>query len=227
MNPTQLPLGHQGWLRPSAGAAIGIAVAGVAGLVILGSSAPALPWLLAPAGASAVLVFAVPASPLAQPWPLIGGNVISATIGITVGTLLGAPLLAGAVAMGLAIMVMSLLRCLHPPGGACTLLYAMGAAGAETWGMLHVLTIATNILALCGTCWLYGRVTGQHWPHRPALPVAPVPVKHSAEVHSALTQVLQEWDEVIDADIDDLDAIFLAVEQRLRTGANAPAPVLH
>jgi CBS domain-containing membrane protein len=42
--------------------------------------APGLPSIVAPLGASAVLVFAVPASPLAQPWPVIGGNTISALV---------------------------------------------------------------------------------------------------------------------------------------------------
>jgi CBS domain-containing membrane protein len=42
------------------------------------------PLLVAPIGASAVLVFAVPASPLAQPRAVIGGNVVSALVGITV-----------------------------------------------------------------------------------------------------------------------------------------------
>src|SRR5690242_14828578 len=53
-------------------------------------------WLLAPVGASAVLVFAVPASPMAQPWPVAGGCAISAAVGLGVGHLIGyQPLAAG------------------------------------------------------------------------------------------------------------------------------------
>jgi len=37
---------------------------------------------VAPLGASSVLVFAVPASPLAQPWSVVGGNCVSALVGI-------------------------------------------------------------------------------------------------------------------------------------------------
>ncbi len=40
-----------------------------------------------PDGASAVLLFGVPSSPLAQPWSIVGGNVLSALIGVTVGML--------------------------------------------------------------------------------------------------------------------------------------------
>src|SRR3978361_1780559 len=45
--------------------------------------ASALPVMIAPMGASAVLLFAVPASPLAQPWSIIGGNLCAALIGVT------------------------------------------------------------------------------------------------------------------------------------------------
>jgi len=44
--------------------------------------APASPFLIAPIGASAVLLFVVPASPLAQPWSIVGGNTISSIIGL-------------------------------------------------------------------------------------------------------------------------------------------------
>ena len=41
------------------------------------------PWFIAPMGASAVLLFAAPASPLAQPWSIMAGNLVSALIGVT------------------------------------------------------------------------------------------------------------------------------------------------
>ena len=65
------------------GALLGIAAAGAVSALVTGSDA-GLPLLVAPMGASAVLLFAVPASPLAQPWSIIGGNTISALVGIAV-----------------------------------------------------------------------------------------------------------------------------------------------
>ena len=58
------------------GATIGIALTGAIGGLVLGNG-PHVPLLVAPMGASAVLLFAVPASPLAQPWSIIGGNTTS------------------------------------------------------------------------------------------------------------------------------------------------------
>ncbi|PWJ88222.1 HPP family protein [Mesorhizobium loti] len=54
-------------------------------------------------GASAVLLFAVPASPLAQPWSIIGGNTISALVGVIVTQFVHEPVLATGIAVALAI----------------------------------------------------------------------------------------------------------------------------
>ncbi|KMZ13943.1 putative transmembrane protein [Candidatus Burkholderia humilis] len=62
-------------LRGGLGALIGIAVTGGLAHLLIGDSS-AIPFLIAPMGASAVLLFAVPASPLAQPWSIIGGNLV-------------------------------------------------------------------------------------------------------------------------------------------------------
>ena len=124
------PFAGHGWLRGAIGATIAIALAGVLTRLV---APAALPWLIAPLGASAVLVFAVPASPLAQPWSVAGGNLLSAATGLVLGHLVGVPWLAASLAVGVAIAVMTLTRSLHPPGGACALLCALGA-GASGWG---------------------------------------------------------------------------------------------
>jgi CBS domain-containing membrane protein len=84
--------------------------------------------------------------------------------------------------------------------------------------------IIANIAMLAGTGWVYNNLTGHPWPHRPVhIPAAVTQTPHAAAVHQALTEVLSEWNEVIDADIDDLDAIFQAVERRVRSvERNAP-----
>ena len=65
------------------GACLGIAITALICAVIMGTP-DQLPIIVAPIGASAVLLFAVPASPLAQPWPIVGGNTISALVGVTI-----------------------------------------------------------------------------------------------------------------------------------------------
>lgn len=208
----QTATGHLGWMRGAAGGVFGVMLAGGLTLLLMDGGS-GLPWLFAPLGASAVLVFVVPASPLAQPWPLIGGNLISAAIGIALGHVFVTPLLTAGIAVGAAIAAMSLARCLHPPGGACALLCALGATGPEAWDWGHLIPITANVLALGAAGWVYNNLTGHPWPH------------HAKRVTGAtgpwvyrredLEAVLADWDELLDVDVDDLDALFRAVERRV------------
>ena len=71
-------------------------------------------WMVASLGASAVLVFAMPSSPLAQPWPVLGGNTLSVWVGLACAALVPEPAVAAALAVAAAVLVMVPLRCLHP-----------------------------------------------------------------------------------------------------------------
>lgn len=108
-----------------------------------------LPWVVASMGASAVLLFAVPKGPLSQPWAFIAGHLFSAFIGISVAKLIADPVTASAVAVSLAIFVMYLTRCLHPPGGATALTAVVGGSAITGLGYWYMLTpIALNIVVM-------------------------------------------------------------------------------
>jgi CBS domain-containing membrane protein len=88
--------------------------------------------IVASMGASAVLLFAVPHAPLSQPWPLIGGHVVSALVGVICAkVILNAPL-AAALAVSLAIGSMHYFRCIHPPGGVTALTAVIGGASVDS-----------------------------------------------------------------------------------------------
>ena len=92
-------------------------------------------------GASAVLVYGAPRSPLAQPRNVIGGHVISALVGVTSCKLFqGQVWLASAVAVSTSIAIMHLSRTLHPPGGATALIAVIGGEKIHSLGFLYVLT---------------------------------------------------------------------------------------
>lgn len=213
---TQRITGHLGWLRGAIGAGLGIALAGWIGLLFVDASGLLYPLLVAPLGASAVLVFAIPASPLAQPWPVIGGDLISALVGLAAGMLLVDPVISAAVGVCIAIAVMTIARCLHPPGGACALLCALGATSAEGWDFSYLIPIAANVLMLVLVGWLYNNLTGHRWPHvQYPVPRQSTPFPHPGIYRrSDIEEVLANWDEMLDVDIDDLDAVFRAVERR-------------
>ncbi|MBF0159607.1 MAG: HPP family protein [Magnetococcales bacterium] len=94
-------------------------------------------------GASAVLLYGVWNSPLAQPRNLVGGHVLSGLIGVAVYQGLGAiPWLAAALAVSLAIMAMQWTRTTHPPGGATALIAVIGSDQLHALGYGYALVPA-------------------------------------------------------------------------------------
>lgn len=173
-------------------------------------------WILAPVGASAVLVFAVPASPLAQPWAVIGGSTISAAIGLAAFHLIAPEPLAAAVAVAVAIAAMTVARCLHPPGGAAALTAVLiGSASADPGPFFPVIPVGLDAVAIVLIGWSFHRVVTRHsYPH---LPVAAAPTVASdlSPRHfqpEDVDAVLARIGDTFDISRQDLETILEAVE---------------
>lgn len=95
--------------------------------------------LLPSMGATAVLIFAVPHGTLSQPWPVIGGNIASASIGVVTAAFIDHTYFAAGVAVGVSIAVMHFLRCVHPPGGATALIPILGGDAVQAMGFGFVI----------------------------------------------------------------------------------------
>lgn len=121
-------------------------------------------WLMASLGASALLVFALPQSPMAQPWAVIAGNTISALVGISVIHLVNEPLLAMPIAASLSILGMFILRCLHPPAAAVALIVVLGHVMHYRYAFFPVM-IDSILLVIAGAA--YSNLTGKLYPNRP------------------------------------------------------------
>ena len=124
-------------IRSAVGAGLGIGMTGLSGWWLSGYLAEGLPWLVAPMGASALLVFTLSSSPLAQPWAVLGGNTLSALVGLLCVHCLGVSVLGMALAVAFAILVMFTTRSLHPPGAATALLIEQ-EIGRPTFTMLRL-----------------------------------------------------------------------------------------
>lgn len=122
-------------------------------------------WLMASLGASALLVFALPGSPMAQPWSVIAGNSISALVGVSCFHLIEQPLLALPLAASLSILGMFILRCLHPPAAAVSLIVVLGHIGSYRYAFFPVM-VDSVLLVLVGA--IYTNLTGKSYPNRPA-----------------------------------------------------------
>ena len=121
-------------------------------------------WLMASLGASALLVFALPQSPMAQPWAVIAGNTLSALVGISVIHFISEPLLAMPLAASLSILGMFILRCLHPPAAAVALIVALGHVTHYRYAFFPVM-VDSILLVLVGA--IYSNLTGKSYPNRP------------------------------------------------------------
>jgi len=189
-------------LRSVTGAALGILITGV---ICRWATADTSPWLFAPLGASAVLVFAVPYSPLAQPWPVIGGNVLSALIGTACAALVPDTAIAASLAVALAIGAMILLRCLHPPGGASAVLAVL--LHSSPWPFV-AFPVFTNSLLLVLVGIAYSSLVGRSYPHQQVPSSVPVePSSASRFTRADLDAALVHYKQILDvspADLADL-----------------------
>jgi len=213
-------------LRAALGAFLGIlATAGVTALAL--GQGPELPLLVAPIGASAVLLFAVPASPLAQPWSILAGNCLAALIGVTCAQWFGATPMAAALAVSVSIGLMLTFKCLHPPGGAVALTAVVGGPVIADLGYAFVAwPVGINSVLLLGAAMVFNRLTGKDYPHKPApsaaaeAKVVPFSPKVSLGISvDDLKSAIRERDEVVSVDPVDLEnmlerAALLAFSRR-------------
>ena len=203
-DPTQLSVREQ--LRSSLGALIGLLVTAAIAWFAIGDTA-GLPLLIAPMGASAVLLFGVPASPLAQPWPLVGGNLVGALAGVGCACLIPIPLVAAAAAVAATVLLMFVLRCVHPPSGAVAITAVLGGTSIHALGYAFLLyPVGINSLALVASAVVYHRLTGHTYPHR-AKARTPVPDDRATKTitRTELDALLRNRAEILDVDVGDLE----------------------
>lgn len=201
-------------VRAGVGALVGILLAGATARIVPGGEA-SLPFIIAPMGAAAVLLFAVPASPLAQPWPVLGGNLVSTAVGLAAHALVPDVLLAAGVGVGAAIVAMMLLRCLHPPGGACALLAATATPAIDHQGLGFIaLPVAVNAVALLLVALVVNNLAGQRYPHRAVSAAAATPVDRIGVQPADVEEAMRRSGQRLDVLADDVVALVRDAETR-------------
>ncbi|AOZ68024.1 hypothetical protein LPB142_00745 [Rhodobacter xanthinilyticus] len=216
-------------LRAGLGALIGL---GLSGLFLL---SPAVDldlglYLVAPFGASSVLLFAVPNSPLAQPWSAIVGNTVAALVGVAVCLLVTDPVLRIALAVGLAITATILCRAVHPPAGAVAMTAAMSPDAVAHLGFWFALTpIAFGTIALVLLATLYARLTGRRYPFRqfddPSThgTADRNPTERLGLSEEELTGILERYRQSFNLGVEDLARLIGAAE--LQAAAHSSGPL--
>lgn len=196
--------------RAGLGAVIGLVLAELIGRAV-GLTGTAL---IAPLGATGFLIFAVPNSPLAQPWSALLGNAVSALAALALlpsGWPIGvqAPL-----AVGLAVVAMAACRAQHPPGGAVALLAALSQP-QEPGLYLVTVILGTGVLVVMGTLW--NQATGRVYPFRHPAPsphgtADPLPERRHLPPPGALADLLARLRLGANIGVEDLARLITAVE---------------
>lgn len=233
--PEEIAVNYTERLRASIGACLGIMLTSILTYYAEGN-ASSIPFLIAPMGASAVLLFAVPTSPLAQPWSVLGGNMLAAFIGITCLILIQNIILAASLAVGFSILAMFFLRCLHPPGGAVALITVLGESAVQSQGYSFVLfPVGINSLLLVIAAIIYNNLTRRQYPHtssknREAHQTNDIPPEMRFGFTSEdLSEVLKEYNQVVDVSRKDLESLLKQTEMhayRRRSGEISCADIM-
>lgn len=186
-------------------------------------------YLVAPFGASSVLLFAVPNSPLAQPWSAIVGNTVAAVVAVTVCLVVSDPVMRIALSVGLAIAATILCRALHPPAGAVAMTAAMSPDAVEELGFMFALTpIAVGTVVLVLVAIVYGRLTGRHYPFRQFGDANahgttdPEPVERLGLSEGELTDILDRYRQSFNLGTEDLARLIGAAEIQAATHRTNP-----
>ena len=177
-------------------------------------------FLIAPMGATAVILLALPNSPLAQPWSAIIGNTISALIALAVHQVARDPATVIGASACLSLAAMFLTRSLHPPGGAVALTAALNPNLLDVLGLRFVfgpVFLGTVTLVLMATVW--HRLSGRVYPFRQPKAAGPHATADKAAQQrlglepEELARILAAYRQSANLGVEDLARLIAAAEQ--------------
>ncbi len=191
-----------------------------ASIAVLGAL-PLHYWLLAPMGASAIILFGMSHSPVAQPWPVIGGYLFACCAGLVCASLIGTPWVAAGAAVAVSLWLMARLNCIHPPGGALALLIVLDQKTYASSAAQTLAVVAVNVgLLLLSTVIINNLIPGRRYPHRSDFDAVPdhgtsdqAPLQRTDLRHEDLVSAIRAMDTFVDVSEDDLVRLYnLAIE---------------
>lgn len=135
----------------------------ITALSSLGIAVKSSVWLMAPFGATMVILFGLPESPLAQPRNIIVGHLLTTAIGLSVAALAGVSPWSMGLAVGLAVSLMLVTNTTHPPAGANPLVVMLAG---EHWDFLMMPVAAGAVLIVVFGVLYHRLVSGHRYPKR-------------------------------------------------------------
>jgi len=189
--------------------------------------------MLTSMGASAVLLFAVPHGALSQPWAVMGGHLVSATIGVTCQHLFPDQAWTGALAVGVAVGAMHYLRCIHPPGGATALAAVIGGAEVHALGYHYLLVpVLVNVLAILlmalafNALFPWRRYPAHMHKRRPASPTTQPAQRQFELTQEDLYAAMEQLNSYVDITSDSLTELLELAKQHAERNITHPSEIL-
>jgi len=187
--------------------------------------------VLASMGASAFLLFVAPHSPMSQPWPVIGGHLASAFIGVACAQWISSAPLAAATAVLLSIFVMHLLHCLHPPSTATAMIAVLGGPEVHAIGWqfcYEIVAINASLMVLLAIIF-NNIVPGRRYPMRHSHHAHHNNFSQQHQQYSELHEedfkwALSQMDGLIDVSTEDLVDIYEFAVERAQSRLEKQAP---
>ncbi|OTG96277.1 HPP family protein [Acinetobacter sp. ANC 3832] len=175
-------------------------------------------WYIAPMGASSVLLFAVPASPLAQPWNMVVGNIIAGVIGVTCVLFISNLTVAFSIAVALSIFLMMTTDSLHPPSGAVAITAVLGGTTVHELGYAFIFyPVLLNSVLLLIVAVIFNRLLGKQYPQTAQLNTRskdPTPTQKVTIQPQDIQDVLEQQTELLDISDYDLQKIILEAQEK-------------
>ena len=211
--PTPTTTRPREWLRASLGTALAILFSAGACQQLFGPEMAL--QLIGPLGASAILLFAVSSGALAQPWSILGSYLTAALVALLAMHFGGQTLYTACLAASAALLLMYLLRCLHPPGAAVALCMVLGEAPPQ--GLVALLPVLVGALCLLASALLYNNLTRVRYPKTPTPDrhhtADPTPQSRAGISPDDLQQALEDFGAFVDITREDLEQIVLATQR--------------
>jgi len=176
-------------------------------------------FLVLSMGATTFLLFVVPLGKLSQPWPAVGGHVLSAFVGVACHKLIPDTTLAAGCAVGFAVLGMQLLGCLHPPGGSTALIAVLAGSKVSDLGYSFAIwpvglnALALVLFAVAFNFWFPWRRYPARFHHTKS------PIAKSGVTHKAVVAAVRSIDSFIDVSEDDIVRLYesLSASDRQKT----------
>ncbi|WP_348733070.1 HPP family protein [Rheinheimera texasensis] len=176
--------------------------------------------LLASMGASAVLLFGLPGSPLAKPAVFLWGHLLPAAIGLACSHLFSSFPLMAAATIALVLFVMYLFEAMHPPGGATALVPVIATTTGNPPGLDFLLfPVGLNLGVMLGVSLLLQRYLRPQRLPGPGTPVTTdlPPLSRSQLQHEDLQAAMDKFQSVLDISEADLVQLFSLAQQHAQS----------